>query len=79
MKNYSIVLKDLSRFNEGVEHVQRRNGRSTSPVHFSKGLIVFTAILLLGGVAVAGLSASIFNAVRDGYRRLPKETFARTV
>lgn len=40
---------------------------------------MFTAILLLGGVAVAGFSASIFNAVRDGYRRLPKETFARTV
>ncbi|WP_277871104.1 hypothetical protein [Agromyces albus] len=40
---------------------------------------MFTAILLLGVVSVAAISASIFNAGRDGYRRLPKETFARTV
>lgn len=79
MKNYAIVLNGLSRFNGEVEHVQRRISRSTSPIASSKGITVFTAILLLGGVSAAAISASIFNTVRDGYRRLPKETFARTV
>ena len=59
--------------------MQRRNGRSTSPIHVSKGITVFTAILLLGVVSAAAISASIFGTLRDGYRRLPKETFARTV
>ncbi|MDQ0576976.1 hypothetical protein [Agromyces albus] len=79
MKHYAIVLKGFSRFNGEVEHVQRRNGRSTSHFIFERKIIVFTAILLLGGVSAAAISASIFNTVRDGYRRLPKETFARTV
>jgi hypothetical protein len=79
VKHCAIVLKGFSRFNGEVEHVQRRNGRSTSPFHLRKEIIVFTAILLLGGVSAAAISASIFNTVRDGYRRLPKETFARTV
>ncbi|MCD1572542.1 hypothetical protein ACFOE1_09725 [Agromyces mediolanus] len=44
-----------------------------------KGTTVFAILLLLGGVSLAGLVGSVVVASRDGYRRLPKETFARTV
>ncbi|WP_285289775.1 hypothetical protein [Agromyces sp. ISL-38] len=40
---------------------------------------MFTAILLIVVVSAAAVSGSIFSTVRDGYRRLPKEAFARTV
>ena len=35
--------------------------------------------LLLAVVSVAGLVASVVVTARDGYRRQPRETFARTV
>jgi len=49
------------------------------PLVFVKGTTVFAILLLLGGVSLAGLVGSVVVASRDGYRRLPKETFARTV
>jgi hypothetical protein len=47
-----------------------------------KGTAVFSSIVLLGilgVVATAGVASSVFVTARDGYRRMPKETFARTV
>jgi len=46
---------------------------------FSKGTAVFAVIALLSAVSVAGIVASVVTTARDGYRRLPKETFALTV
>lgn len=36
-------------------------------------------LVLLGGAAVAALIGSIVVTARDGYRRQPRETFARTI
>ena len=57
--------------------MQRRIRRSTSPPH-SKGTTVFTLLALLGIVSVAGIAGSIVVSARDGYRRQPKATIART-
>ena len=43
-----------------------------------KGTIVFTLLALLGIVSVAGIVGSIVTSARDGYRRQPKATIART-
>jgi len=40
---------------------------------------VFTVIALLTAVSVAGIGASFVVTARDGYRRSPRQTFARTV
>ena len=43
---------------------------------------MFSSIVLLGlfGVIAAfGVVSSVVVTTRDGYRRMPKETFARTV
>ena len=40
---------------------------------------MFTLFAILGIVAIAGIVGSIIVSTRDGYRRQPKETFARTV
>ena len=40
---------------------------------------MFSVILLIGATAAAGLIGSIIVTARDGYRRQPRETFARTV
>lgn len=37
---------------------------------------MFTLLAILG---IAGIAGSIFVSARDGYRRRPKETFARAV
>ncbi|WP_281286416.1 hypothetical protein [Agromyces intestinalis] len=37
------------------------------------------ALLLLGALSVAGVIGSFVVTARDGYRRQPRETFARTV
>jgi len=34
---------------------------------------------IIGSAAVAGIVGSVLVTVRDGYRRMPKESFARTV
>lgn len=44
-----------------------------------KGTTVFTLLAVLGIVSVAGIAGSIVVSARDGYRRQPRETFARTV
>ncbi|MFB6610733.1 hypothetical protein ACFCVO_10460 [Agromyces sp. NPDC056379] len=40
---------------------------------------MFSVIVLLGAVSVAAIIGSIVVTARDGYRRQPRETFARTV
>ncbi|WP_281350794.1 hypothetical protein [Agromyces agglutinans] len=43
---------------------------------------MFSSIVLLsilGVVALVGVGSSIVVVARDGYRRMPKEQFARTV
>ena len=40
---------------------------------------MFTLLTMLGIASVVGIAGSIIVSVRDGYRRQPKETFARTV
>ena len=62
-----------------VELVQRRIGHSTSQLRHSKGSIVISVLLLLGTVSVLGIASSFLVTARDGYRRQPRETFARTV
>jgi hypothetical protein len=57
--------------------VQRRIRRSTNRSS-SKGITVFTLLAILGTVALTGIVGSIVTSVRDGYRRQPKQTFART-
>jgi hypothetical protein len=44
-----------------------------------KGTTVFTILAILGIASVAGIAGSIVVSSRDGYRRQPKQTFARTV
>jgi len=39
---------------------------------------VFTLLAILGIVSVAGIAGSIVVSARDGYRRQPKATIART-
>lgn len=45
----------------------------------SKGSIVISIIVLLGTVSVAAVAGAVVVTARDGYRRQPRETFARTV
>lgn len=40
---------------------------------------MFTIMLILGIVSAVGLVGSFVVTARDGYRRQPRETFARTV
>ena len=79
MKNCALVLNGFQRFNRRVEHVQRRLRRSTKPAISSKGTTVFTLLAILGIASVAGIAGSIVVSTRDGYRRQPKQPFARTV
>ena len=39
---------------------------------------MFTLFAMLGIVSLAGIVGSIIVSARDGYRRQPKETLART-
>lgn len=34
---------------------------------------------ILGAIAAFGVVSSVVTTVRDGYRRMPQESFARTV
>ena len=54
-------------------------GHSTTPRIPVKGTAVFSLIALIAIVSVAGIVASVVVTARDGYRRAPEETFARTV
>jgi hypothetical protein len=40
---------------------------------------MLSIIVLIGGTAAAALIGSLVVTARDGYRRQPRETFARTV
>lgn len=59
--------------------MQRRLRRSTLQLIFLKGTTVFALAIVLAAVSAVGIVGSIVIASRDGYRRQPKETFARTV
>lgn len=73
------MLHGFRRDNGHVEHVQRRMGHSTTPRIPVKGTAVFSLIALIAIVSVSGIVASVVVTARDGYRRAPEETFARTV
>ncbi|BDZ55053.1 hypothetical protein [Agromyces marinus] len=45
----------------------------------TKGTAVFTLYAILFAASIAGVVGSIALVARDGYRRMPRETFARTV
>jgi hypothetical protein len=64
-----------------IEESNTCNGASVARrAHLiSKGITVFTLLAILGIVSVLGIAGSIVMSVRDGYRRQPKQTFARTV
>jgi hypothetical protein len=79
MKNYELVLQSFLGNNKNVEHVQRRLRRSTNSFAASKGTHVFTIMLILGTASAVGIVSSFVVTARDGYRRQPRETFARTV
>jgi hypothetical protein len=49
------------------------------PARTSKGTTMLSIIVLIGGTAAAALIGSLVVTARDGYRRQPRETFARTV
>ena len=40
---------------------------------------MLSIIVLIGGTGAAALVGSLIVTARDGYRRQPRETFARTV
>ncbi|WP_438853647.1 hypothetical protein [Agromyces sp. M3QZ16-3] len=40
---------------------------------------MFTVFAMLAVASIAGIVSSIVVTARDGYRRQPRETFARTV
>ncbi|GAA2034159.1 hypothetical protein GCM10009819_17870 [Agromyces tropicus] len=40
---------------------------------------MFTVFAMLATASIAGIVGSIVLVARDGYRRQPRETFARTV
>jgi len=64
-----------------IEESNTCNGASVArrATSSSKGITVFTLLAILGIVSVAGIVGSIAMSARDGYRRQPKQTFARTV
>ena len=71
------MLKSSARENWGVEHVQWRIDRSISPrSYFERNTMIF---VILAAVSVVAVIGSIVVTARDGYRRQPRETFARTV
>jgi hypothetical protein len=59
--------------------VQGRTESPDIPTISSKGTAVFSLTVLLVSVSIAGVVGSIAMTARDGYRRQPRETFARTV
>jgi hypothetical protein len=59
--------------------VQGRTQSPDIPTISSKGTAVFSLTLLLVSASIAGIVGSVLVTARDGYRRQPRETFARTV
>jgi len=63
-----------------IEESNTCNGASVArrSRHSLKGTTVFTLLAILGIVSVVGIAGSIVVSARDGYRRQPKATIART-
>jgi hypothetical protein len=59
--------------------VQGRTESPDIPTISSKGTAVFSLAVLILSASIAGIIGSILVTARDGYRRQPRETFARTV
>jgi hypothetical protein len=59
--------------------VQGRTQSPDIPTISSKGTAVFSLTVLILSASIAGIIGSILVTARDGYRRQPRETFARTV
>ena len=76
------MLHGFSRFNSHVDRGNGANGIDMIAPFLVKGTTVFSSIVLLGilgAIAAFGVVSSVVTTTRDGYRRMPKETFARTV
>ena len=59
--------------------MQGRTRSPDIPPNSSKGTAVFSLTVLILSASIAGIVGSIIVTARDGYRRQPRETFARTV
>ncbi len=59
--------------------MQGRTESPDIPTISSKGTAVFSLTVLILSASIAGIIGSILVTARDGYRRQPRETFARTV
>lgn len=59
--------------------MQGRTRSPDIPTNSSKGTAVFSLTILILSASIAGIVGSILVTARDGYRRQPRETFARTV
>lgn len=59
--------------------MQGRTESPDIPTISSKGTAVFSLTVLILTASIAGIVGSILVTARDGYRRQPRETFARTV
>jgi len=68
-------------FSGSIEESNTCNGASVARRnrHFFERNTVFTLLAILGIASVAGIAGSIVVSTRDGYRRQPKQPFARTV
>lgn len=59
--------------------MQGRTESPDIPTISSKGTAVFSLTVLILTASITGIIGSILVTARDGYRRQPRETFARTV
>lgn len=59
--------------------MQGRTRSPDIPTISSKGTAVFSLTVLILTASIAGIVGSVLVTARDGYRRQPRETFARTV
>ncbi|WP_157416491.1 hypothetical protein [Agromyces allii] len=79
MQFCELVLHRFEEDDGHVEGLQRRNDPlDHSAVTVRKGTIMAT-LIFVAAASVAGIVGTIVLAARDGYRRQPNETFARTV
>ena len=78
MKFRALVLKSFSRDNGGVGPVQGRTRIARLPNVLLERNRTMSLYIILAAVSFAGIIGSIVVTARDGYRRQPRETFART-
>ena len=79
MKFRALVLKSFSRDNRGVGQVQGRTRIARLPHVLAERNRTMSLYIILAAVSIVGIISSVVVTARDGYRRQPRETFARTV